>query len=93
MRALLPPELAGVVVFLVGISNGVVGLRYLLMPTSGTTPGAAHWIVAAATLAVMAGTNVWSKGVIGLSCGLIGTAVGYIVAIPLGVLPGPRWSR
>ena len=87
MRALLPPELAGVVVFLVGISNGVVGLRYLLVPSSGTMPGAAHWIVAAATLAVMAGTNVWSKGVIGLSCGLIGTAVGYVVAIPLGVLP------
>src|SRR4051794_7921383 len=89
MRALLPPELAGVVVFLVGISNGVVGLRYLLLPPSGTEPGAAHWIVAGATLGVMAGTNVWSRGVIGLSCGLIGTAVGYLVAIPLGVLP---WS-
>jgi NCS2 family nucleobase:cation symporter-2 len=87
MRALLPPELAGVVVFLVGISNGVIGLRYLLLPTSGTVPGTAHWIVAAVTLGVMAGTNVWSKGVIGLSCGLIGTAVGYLVAIPLGVLP------
>jgi xanthine permease XanP len=87
MRALLPPELAGVVVFLVGISNGVVGLRYLLEPSSGSLPGAADWIVAALTLGAMAGTNVWSKGVIGLSCGLIGTAVGYIAAIPLGVLP------
>lgn len=86
MRALLPPELAGVVVFLVGMSNGVVGLRYLLIP-SGGTPASGHWIVAAMTLAVMAGTNVWSKGVIGLSCGLIGTAVGYMIAIPLGVLP------
>lgn len=86
MRALLPPELAGVVVFLVGMSNGVVGLRYLLQPTGGA-PAAGHWIVAGLTLAVMAGTNVWSKGVIGLSCGLIGTAVGYIIAIPLGVLP------
>jgi xanthine permease XanP len=88
MRALLPPELAGVVVFLVGISNGVVGLRYLLEPSfGGSLPSAADWVVAALTLGVMAGTNVWSKGVIGLSCGLIGTAVGYLAAIPLGVLP------
>ncbi len=86
MRALLPPELAGVVIFLVGISNGVVGLRYLLEPASSSLPGAPHWTVAAVTLAVMAGANVWSKGVIGLSCGLIGSVVGFLISIPLGVL-------
>jgi xanthine permease XanP len=89
MRALLPPELSGVVIFLVGISNGVVGLRYLLEPDATSLPSAPHWIVAAVTLAVMGGANVWSRGVIGLSCGLIGSVVGFLISIPLGVLP---WS-
>jgi xanthine/uracil permease len=32
LRALLPPELAGVVILLVAIGNGMVGYRYLLEP-------------------------------------------------------------
>ncbi len=87
VRALLPPELAGVVIFLVGVSNGVVGLRYILQPETGVLPAPEQWIVAAVTLGVMAGTNVWSKGALGLSCGLIGTLAGVLIAIPLGVLP------
>ena len=87
LRALLPPELAGVVIFLVGISNGVVGLRYLLAPESGVLPDAAHWIVAGITLGVMVAANVWSRGVLGLSCALFGMLAGYLIAIPLGVLP------
>ncbi|MDR3530046.1 MAG: solute carrier family 23 protein [Rhodopila sp.] len=86
LRTLLPPELAGVVIFLVGISNGVVGLRYLLAPDTGALPGLAHWIVAGVTLGVMVAANVWSRGVLGLSCALFGMLAGYIVAIPLGVL-------
>ncbi len=86
LRTLLPPELAGVVIFLVGISNGVVGLHYLLQPESGALPGLPHWIVAGVTLGVMVGANVWSRGVLGLSCALFGMLAGYLVAIPLGVL-------
>ncbi len=86
-RTVFPPELAGVVIFLVGVSNGVVGLRYLLSPESSTLPGSAHWIVAVVTLGVMIAANVWSRGVLGLSCALFGMIAGYVVAIPLGVLP------
>lgn len=86
-RTVLPPELAGVVIFLVGVSNGVVGLRYLLSPDAATLPGGAHWIVAAVTMGVMVAANVWSRGVLGLSCALFGMIAGYAVAIPLGVLP------
>ena len=93
LRKYLPPELAGVVVFLVGVSNGVVGLRYLLQPDAAALPGMPHWIVAAVTLGVMVGANVWSKGVLGLSCALFGMVAGYLAAIALGVLPWEKLSQ
>jgi NCS2 family nucleobase:cation symporter-2 len=87
LRSVLPPELAGVVILLVGISNGVVGLRYLLQPDGSGLPGPLHWLVAGVTLAVMVATNVWSRGVLGLSCALVGMLAGYVVAVITGVLP------
>jgi NCS2 family nucleobase:cation symporter-2 len=87
LRTVLPPELAGVVIFLVGVSNGVVGLRYLLQPSGGALPDTRHWIVAAITLAVMVSANVWSRGVLGLSCALFGMLAGYAAAIATDVLP------
>jgi NCS2 family nucleobase:cation symporter-2 len=87
LRAVLPPELAGVVIFLVGMSNGVVGLRYLLQPDGVAEPGAMHWIVAAVTLAVMVAANVWSRGTLGLSCALVGMVAGYAVAVVTGLMP------
>ncbi len=86
LRSVLPPELAGVVIFLVGISNGVVGLRYLLLP-DGTEPGLWHWLVAGVTLTVMVAANVWSRGIIGLSCALVGMVAGYVAAVAAGLLP------
>jgi xanthine permease XanP len=86
LRTVLPPELAGVVIFLVGMSKGVVGLRYLLQPDAAQL-GPAHWIVAALTLAVMVAANVWSRGVLGLSCALVGMVAGYAAAVGIGVVP------
>jgi xanthine permease XanP len=87
LRSVLPPELAGVVIFLVGVSNGVVGLRYLLQPDVSTQSQPLYWLVAAVTLAVMVAANVWSRGILGLSCALVGIVVGYIAAIMTGLLP------
>jgi xanthine permease XanP len=87
LRSVLPSELAGVVIFLVGMSNGVVGLRYLLQPDAAAPLGPPHWIVAAVTLAVMVAANVWSRGVLGLSCALVGMVAGYAVAVVIGLVP------
>jgi xanthine permease XanP len=35
LRTLFPPEIAGVVIFLVAISDGMLGARYLLAPDGG----------------------------------------------------------
>jgi NCS2 family nucleobase:cation symporter-2 len=90
LRSVLPPELAGLVIFLVGISNGMVGVRYLLLTEGGGSPGAADWVVAAIALVVMVSANVWSRGVLGLTCALAGMAAGYGAALATGVLPAER---
>jgi len=87
LRSVLPPELAGVVIFLVGVSNGVVGLHYLLQPEGAAAPDARSVIVAAVTLVVMVAANVWSRGILGLSCALVGIIAGYGAALVTGVLP------
>jgi NCS2 family nucleobase:cation symporter-2 len=93
LRLVLPTELAGVIIFLVGVANGVVGLRYLLMPGGGGLPGGAEWAVAGITLAATVGANVWSRGTLGLSCALFGMLAGYAAAILLGVLPMERLTE
>jgi len=93
LRRLLPAELAGVIVFLVGVSNGVVGLRYLLQPGGGALPGEAEWAVAGITLGTIVALNVWSRGVLGLSCALFGMLAGYAAAIWLDVLPVARLAE
>jgi xanthine permease XanP len=93
LRAVLPPELAGVVIFLVGMSNGVLGLRYLLQPDGPAPAGPLHWIVAAVTLTVMVAANVWSRGVLGLSCALVGMVAGYAVAAATGLLPAQELAE
>ncbi len=85
LRSLLPPELAGVVILLVAIGNGMVGYRYLLSP--GTMHhDVAHWAVAMTTLLVTVALNVWGKGIVRASCALIGMIVGYACALPLGLV-------
>ena len=86
LRSLLPPELAGVVILLVAIGNGMVGYRYLLSP--GTTqPDLSHWSVAMITLLVTVALSVWGKGIIRASCALIGMIVGYAIALAIGLVP------
>ncbi len=85
LRSLLPPELAGVVILLVAIGNGMVGYRYLLSP--GTMHhDAAHWAVAMITLLITVALNVWGKGIVRASCALIGMIVGYGCALPLDLV-------
>ncbi|HEX3404446.1 MAG TPA: solute carrier family 23 protein [Acetobacteraceae bacterium] len=86
LRALLPPELAGVVIMLVAIGNGAVGFRYLLTPGS-TPPDARHWVTVATTLLVTVVLSVWGKGILRASCALVGMGVGYVVALFLGLVP------
>ncbi len=86
LRALLPPELAGVVIVLVAIGNAMLGYRYLLIPGASEPADLHHWLVALITLAVTIGLSVWCRGILRAACALIGMIVGYIAAVPAGLL-------
>jgi NCS2 family nucleobase:cation symporter-2 len=87
LRPLFPPEIAGLVVLLVGIATGVVGLRTALGSAGETSaPALVDLAIAVGSLAVMVGLNVWGRGPLRLFCVLIGMAAGYLIAWTLGRL-------
>lgn len=87
LRALLPPEIAGLVVLLVGIATGIVGLRTALGTDAHAATGdSIDAALALGTLAVMVALNVWGRGPLRLFCVLIGMGVGYVAAWAMGRL-------
>jgi xanthine permease XanP len=85
LRALLPPEIAGIVVAVTGLSLAVLGTRYGL--GLGTTGGvrAEYVAITLLTLAVMIGLNVWTSGYPKMFSSLIGAAVGMITCKIVGI--------
>jgi xanthine permease XanP len=84
LRTFIPPESAGLVVFLVGATIGVAALRLLHRPDG--TVGTADSLVTLIALAVMITLNVWGKGRLRLFSILVGLVCGYIVAAVTGLL-------
>jgi NCS2 family nucleobase:cation symporter-2 len=84
LRPAFPPEIAGLVVLLVGIATGAVGLRVAFGAANQLAADSADLVLALVTLAVMVGLNVWGRGPARLFCVLIGIACGYLVAAMLG---------
>ena len=86
LRPFIPPESAGLVVFLIGTIIGLAALRVLLdeSPSGALTPRDAA--VAGCALAVMAALNIWNKGRPKLFCILIGMVVGYFISGAVGLL-------
>ena len=88
LRTLLPPESAGLVVFLVGATIGVAALRLLHQKDGSIATGDA-WIVLF-TLAVIITLNIWGKDRLRLFSVLIGLVVGYVAAVATGVMEGDK---
>lgn len=92
LRPLFPPEIAGLVVALIGLVTGAVAIRTTLGVGASTTPGMSDAVVAVATLGTMVALNVWSRGGLRLACVLIGMIVGYGVAAVLGGFRHADWE-
>ena len=88
LRQLVPVELSGLVIVLIGFTAGIVAVRTMFGDASRPAQED-EWLVFAATLAVTIGLNVWGLGLSRMLCALIGTASGYLVAQGIGVLSGP----
>jgi len=86
LRPFIPPEAAGLIVFLIGVTVGLAALRILIEDNPAGRLVAPDAIVAGGSLAVMAGLNIWNKGRLRLFCILIGMAAGYLIAAAIGML-------
>ena len=89
LRTFIPPESAGLVVFLVGATIGVAALRLLHQKDGSIEPGDAG--IALLTLAVIIALNIWGKGRLRLFSVLIGIIVGYGVAATTGVIEAGKF--
>ena len=88
LRALFPSEVAGLIIILIGFTNGTIGVRYLLGVGESRAVEATDLAIGFLSLGVMVALNVWTKGPPRVFCGMIGLAVGYGAAVALGRL-GP----
>ena len=93
LRPFLPPEIAGFVVAMIGLTVGLLGFRHVFGIGLAGEPGAVSYAVAAATLAIMVGLNVWTTGAPKIFCALIGMVAGYVLAVAAGVLPAADLER
>jgi xanthine permease XanP len=79
LRAIFPTEVSGLVIFMVGVSSGLAGLRTVLGPGAAPVSGV-EWLVGALTLGSMAAFNIWGSNIGRMICALIGLVVGYVAA-------------
>jgi xanthine permease XanP len=86
LRALLPPEIAGLVIAIVGLALASLGVRYSLGIDNGQAVKPKYIVVAGASLATMCILNIWTKGYGKMFCVLIGIVVGYAVSFAVGIL-------
>lgn len=86
VRFLLPPEIAGLVIAVVGLSIAVLGVRYGLGGAANNGMTSEYFAIFAISLTTMVILNVWTKGYLRMFCLLLGMVVGYAACAALGVL-------
>jgi len=86
MRALLPSEIAGLVIAIVGLSLASLGLQYGLGITDRSGFEPKHLAIAGVSLVTMIVLNIWTKGYAKMFCVLIGVSVGYVASAAFGLL-------
>jgi NCS2 family nucleobase:cation symporter-2 len=83
---MFPAEVTGLIVTMVGISVvKMAAQNFFGIGHASALPDYKALAVAAMTLSVMVGLNVWSKGKLKLYCILIGMAFGYVLSWIFGV--------
>ena len=86
MRTLLPPEIAGLVIAVVGLSIAVIGVRYSLGITGKRDIQPVYLAITGVSLVTMIILNIWTKGYTRMFCVLIGMAAGYAASWVIGIL-------
>ncbi len=86
LRPFFPPEIAGFVVIVVGVTLGSLGTRAVLGTATPEGASTLDLAVTTVSLAVMMALNVWTKGSLRVFCALIGMIAGYVAAAITGSL-------
>lgn len=86
LRIILPPEIAGLVIAIVGLSIAVIGVRYSLGISGAQSIQPASLAIAGLSLVIMSVLNIWSRGYAKMFCVLIGMIAGYAVSGALGLI-------
>jgi NCS2 family nucleobase:cation symporter-2 len=87
VRWVFPPEVAGVVILLVGLTIGAIAVRNIAAFSGASAGGATSWVGTALVLGAMTALAVWGRGAWRTLSVLIGLAGGYAAALALGLLP------
>ncbi len=92
IRHMFPPLVTGIVVLMIGVSLLGVGFQYagggawLLNNKPEVFASGSHLFLAFTVLIVTVAVHQYSKGFLGAASILIGMVVGYLVAIPMGMI-------
>ena len=92
IRHMFPPLVTGIVVLMIGVSLLGVGFQYagggawLLNNKPEVFANGSHLFLAFTVLIVTVVVHQYSKGSLGAASILIGMVVGYLVAIPMGMI-------
>lgn len=90
IRNMLPPLVTGVVVLTIGLSLIPVGVKYAAggVPLMGTPGFGAieHWTLALIVIVLTLVLKFFTKGLVSTAAVLIALVVGYLVAIPMGMV-------
>lgn len=95
IRFLFPPEVTGVVVFMVGASIIPVSVRLFLGidGIAASEIALPSFIVGIITFAAIVGTNIWGKGNLRQYCMIIGIIIGYILAYFFGLFTPANFKQ
>lgn len=90
IRNLLPPLVTGIVVLTIGLSLIPVGIKYAAggVPLMGKPEFGAlvHWSLALVVIVVTLGLKFFTRGLFSTAAILVALVVGYLVAIPMGMV-------
>ncbi len=87
IRHLFPPIVAGVVVLVIGLSLYDIAIHYMAGGVGADDYGdPRHWLVALVTLLVVLGVSQFARGFMKLAAIICGIAVGYVLALALGMV-------
>lgn len=87
IRPLFPPIVTGTVIFTIGLSLYPTAVTYMAGGSGSADFGTPRsWLVALITFAVVIFLQHFTKGVLKLGAILFGMIVGYVVALPLGLV-------